>query len=54
MNIEEIVKNIIKEQSMIIGRQLAFNRASDSGVVKFNSSNLEDITVTRSPTLKGL
>ena len=48
MQPEDIVRKIIKEQSLIIGEQLAKQMAKDSGVVKFNSSKLEDITITSS------
>jgi actin-like ATPase involved in cell morphogenesis len=46
MKPEDIVRAIIKEQSLIIGEQLAKQMATDSGVVRFNSSKLEDISVT--------
>jgi len=45
MNIEQIVKEIVKEQSMIIGDSLARNRAEASGAVKFRSSRIEDLYV---------
>jgi actin-like ATPase involved in cell morphogenesis len=43
---EDIVSKIIKEQGLIIGEQLARQMAKDSGVVQFNSSKIEDITIT--------
>ena len=42
----EIVKEIIKEQSLIIGENLARQMALDSGVVQFNSNRIDDITIT--------
>ena len=42
----EIVKEIIKEQSLIIGENLARQMALDSGVVQFNSNKIDDITIT--------
>ncbi len=46
MHIENIVREIIKEQSQIIGEQLARQIAINSGVVKFNSTNVDDLTIT--------
>jgi hypothetical protein len=46
MHTEEIVKAIIKEQSQVIGEYLAMSMAQNSGVVKFTSPKLEDITLT--------
>jgi len=42
----ELVKEIVKEQSLIIGENLARQMAIESGVVKFNSSKIDDLTVT--------
>lgn len=39
---ENILKDIIKQQSLIIGERLAKERAEDSGVVKFKSSGIEE------------
>jgi hypothetical protein len=43
---EEIVKRIIIEQSLIIGESLSREMAIDTGVVKFNSNKIDDITIT--------
>ena len=43
---DQIVREIIKQQSLIVGERLAKERAADSGVVKFNSSNIDDLVVT--------
>jgi len=48
MKPEDIARKIIKEQSLIIGEQLARQMAKDSGVVEFNSSKIEDLTITSS------
>jgi hypothetical protein len=45
MMANEVVKAIIKEQSLIIGDNLARKMAIDSGVVYFNSPAITDITV---------
>ena len=45
MKTEEIVSAIIREQSMIIGEELAKSRALSSGVVSFASKNIEDINL---------
>lgn len=47
MSAESLIVEIIKEQSLIIGENLAKSRAEDAGVLKFNSSKIEDITLTR-------
>ena len=46
MNNLDIVKEIIKEQSLIIGKQLARNRAEASGEVKFKSDNIDEPYLT--------
>lgn len=48
MKTEEIVSAIIKEQSQIVGDTLARYVATNSGVVKFNSPNITDISLTES------
>lgn len=48
MKTEDLIREIVKEQSLIIGEQLARQRAIESGVVQFNSAKLEDISVTNS------
>lgn len=50
MKTETIVTEIIKEQSQIVGEYLAKNIASNSGVVKFNSSNINDISLLEPET----
>lgn len=45
MNIQEVVLAIIKEQSQIIGEDLAKSRALYSGVVSFESSRIEDLSI---------
>jgi hypothetical protein len=42
---EDLVKDIIKEQSLIIGEVLARQRATDSGVIKFRSQKLDDLYI---------
>jgi hypothetical protein len=42
---EDLVKEIITEQSYIIGESLARQMALDTGVVRFNSTDIKDITV---------
>ena len=46
MKTEEIVSAIIKEQSLIIGEELAKSRALSSGVVTFSSKNIKDIQLS--------
>jgi hypothetical protein len=42
---DELVKQIIKEQSLIIGETLSKERATNSGVVKFNSAKIDDVLI---------
>lgn len=44
---KKLVLAIIKEQSLIIGEALARSRAEDAGVVKYNSSKIDDFTLTQ-------
>lgn len=46
MKTEEVVKAIIIEQSLIIGENLAQLMAQNSGVVRFSSHNLSDLSIT--------
>jgi hypothetical protein len=46
MKPEQLVAAIIKEQSQIIGESLARAMAVESGVVKFNSTSTDDLTIT--------
>ena len=46
MKTEEIVIAIIREQSQIIGDSLAQHMAVSTGVVRFNSSKTDDLTLT--------
>lgn len=52
MQIEKLIVEIVKEQSLIIGEPLAKSRAEDAGVVKFNSANIEDLSVTQQDNSK--
>lgn len=47
MQIEDIINAIIKEQSQIIGDQLAKFQAASSGVVKFDSSSTTGVIITQ-------
>ncbi|HSX39505.1 MAG TPA: hypothetical protein VLI92_02855 [Candidatus Saccharimonadales bacterium] len=46
MQPEKLVADIIKEQSLIIGESLAKSRAESTGIIKFKSSNIEDISIS--------
>lgn len=52
MQPQKLVEDIIKEQSLIIGEQLAKSRAEDSGAVKFKSSKINDFTIQQENTSK--
>jgi hypothetical protein len=46
---ETLIAEIIKEQSQIIGENLAKSRAEKSGIVTFNSAKLDDLTIKLTP-----
>jgi hypothetical protein len=54
MSPEKLIAEIIREQSQIIGEQLARTRAEGTGAVKFNSSKLEDLTLTQENPAKAI
>ncbi len=49
---EKLVVDIIKEQSLIIGENLARRRAENTGSVQFNSTKIEDISLKQNNPLE--
>lgn len=45
--LKQLTRDIIKEQSLIIGENLAKSRAENTGYVKFNSSKLDDLSISQ-------
>lgn len=45
MNTNDVILAIIKEQSLLIGEQLAKARAEASGVIEFQSNDIRNIVV---------
>lgn len=48
MKVETLAAEIIREQSLIVGENLAKIRAEGSGAVKFNSDRIDDLVITQS------
>lgn len=45
---EKLIAEIIREQSLIIGTSIARERAEDTGLIRFNSSKIDDISILSS------